>query len=74
MPVHSSSENVLGMAKHNTVRKITEAHLSNQRIRLSQTPAGRAVQGKIGWQVAYHQEKGPIPTMCTTIIESKSVP
>lgn len=56
IPVHSSTDNLLGMAKHNTVRELTEAHLSNQRIRLSQTPAGRAVLAKIGWQVAYYQE------------------
>ncbi|XP_077552083.1 uncharacterized protein LOC144166431 [Haemaphysalis longicornis] len=37
VPVHSSTEKLLGMRRHNSVDEMVEAHLSNQRIRLSQT-------------------------------------
>lgn len=74
IPICSSTEKILKMAKHNTVGELAEAHLSNQRVRLSQTKAGRAVLAKIGWQEAYYQERGPIPKNWMEKMNSKPLP
>ncbi|KAL1416431.1 hypothetical protein MTO96_000713 [Rhipicephalus appendiculatus] len=51
MPMYSSTQKLLDMSAHNTVEELIEAHLSSQRVRLSQTEHGRAVLRKIGWQI-----------------------
>ncbi|KAL3247584.1 hypothetical protein MRX96_057010 [Rhipicephalus microplus] len=56
VPIYSSTLRLLDMGAHKTVEDLIEAHLSNQRIRLSQTEHGRAVLRKIGWQIK------PVPT------------
>lgn len=74
IPCHSSTEKLLGMAKHNTVEELVEAHLSNQRVRLSQTAAGRLVLTKLGWQEADHKETGPLPKLWAQKIQTKPLP
>lgn len=48
IPKHSSTGRLLGMAKHNVVEELIEAHLFNQRVRLSQTSAGHRVFANVG--------------------------
>ncbi|KAG0421442.1 hypothetical protein HPB47_002668 [Ixodes persulcatus] len=74
MPKHSSTDKLLGMAKHNVVEELIEAHLSNQRVRLSQTSAGRRVLAKLGWQEADRKETGPLPRLWVHKIDSKPLP
>ncbi|XP_049525436.1 uncharacterized protein LOC119461595 [Dermacentor silvarum] len=50
LPIYSSTQRLQAMGAHNTVAEPIEAHLSNQRLRLSQTNHGRAVLDKIGWR------------------------
>ncbi|KAG0445368.1 hypothetical protein HPB47_016230 [Ixodes persulcatus] len=71
VPKHSSTDKLLGMAKHNVVEELIEAHLSNQRVRLSQTSAGRRVLDKLGWQEADRKETGPLPRVWAPTIDSK---
>lgn len=74
IPKHSSTDKLLGMAKHNVVEELIEAHLSNQRVRLSQTSAGRRVLAKLGWQEAERKETGPLPRLWAHKIHSKPLP
>ncbi|KAG0445377.1 hypothetical protein HPB47_016084, partial [Ixodes persulcatus] len=74
MPRHSSTNKLLGMAKHNVVEELIEAHLSNQRVRLSQTSAGRRVLARLGWQEADRKETGPLPRLWAHKIDSKPLP
>ncbi|KAH7977107.1 hypothetical protein HPB51_027035 [Rhipicephalus microplus] len=59
VPKYSSTLILLDMGAHKTVEELIEAHLSNQRIRLSQTEHGRAVLRKIGWQIEPVPIKAP---------------
>ncbi|KAG0410297.1 hypothetical protein HPB47_012593 [Ixodes persulcatus] len=63
MPRHSSTNKLLGMAKHNVVEELIKAHLSNQRVRLSQTSAGGRVLARLGLQEANRKETGPLPRL-----------
>ncbi|KAH8026656.1 hypothetical protein HPB51_023420 [Rhipicephalus microplus] len=47
VPIYSSTLRLLDKGTHNTIEDLIEAHLSNQRIRLSHTEHGRAVLCKI---------------------------
>ncbi|KAG0443348.1 hypothetical protein HPB47_015012 [Ixodes persulcatus] len=71
VPKHSSTDKLLGMAKHNVVEELIEAHVSNQRVWLSQTSAGRRVLAKLGWQEADRKETGPLPREWAHKIDSK---
>ncbi|KAL1473528.1 hypothetical protein MTO96_021942 [Rhipicephalus appendiculatus] len=51
-----------------------EAHLCNQRIRLSHTEHGRAVLRKIGWQIEPVPIKAALPEDWKTTIQTKPFP
>ncbi|KAL1484880.1 hypothetical protein MTO96_049930 [Rhipicephalus appendiculatus] len=74
VPIYSSTQRLLDMGSHNTVEELIEAHLSNQRIRLSHTEHGRAVLRKIGWQIEPVPIKAALPEDWKTTIETKPLP
>ncbi|KAL1427756.1 hypothetical protein MTO96_003103 [Rhipicephalus appendiculatus] len=74
VPIYSSTQRLLDMGAHNTVEELIEAHLSNQRIRLSHTEHGRAVLRKIGWQIEPVPIKAALPEDWKTTIETKPLP
>ncbi|KAL3240924.1 hypothetical protein MRX96_047876 [Rhipicephalus microplus] len=49
VPIYSPTLILLDTGARNTVEELIEAHLSNQRIRLSHTEHGQAVLRKIEW-------------------------
>ncbi|KAL1483399.1 hypothetical protein MTO96_033223 [Rhipicephalus appendiculatus] len=65
---------LLDMGAHNTAEELIEAHLSNQRIRLSHTEHGRAVLRKIGWQIEPVPIKAAHPEDWKTTIVTKPLP
>ncbi|XP_077548051.1 uncharacterized protein LOC144160739 [Haemaphysalis longicornis] len=62
LPIYSSTQRLQAMGAHNTLDELIEAHLSNKRLRLSQTNHGRAVLDKIGWRKERATIKRSIPT------------
>ncbi|KAK8774648.1 hypothetical protein V5799_010818 [Amblyomma americanum] len=74
MPIYSSTQRLLDMGAHNTVQELVEAHLSNQRIRLSHTEHGRTVLRKIGWQIEPVPIKAALPDDWKTTIPTKPLP
>ncbi|KAH7952593.1 hypothetical protein HPB51_028250 [Rhipicephalus microplus] len=66
VPIYSSTLRLLDMDAHNTAEELIEAHLSNQRIRLSHTEHGRAVLRKIEWQIE------PVPTKAVFLKDWKT--
>lgn len=74
MPIYSSTQKLLDMGSHNTVEELIEAHLSSQRIRLSQTEHGRAVLRKIGWQIEPLPTKTALPEQWKEAIQTKPLP
>ncbi|KAL3196429.1 hypothetical protein MRX96_015482 [Rhipicephalus microplus] len=74
VPLYSSTLRLIDEGAHNTVKKLIEAHLSNKRIRLSQTEQGRAVLRKIGWQIEPVPIKAALPDDWKTMIQTKPLP
>ncbi|KAL1468280.1 hypothetical protein MTO96_025551, partial [Rhipicephalus appendiculatus] len=74
VPVYSSTQRLLDMGAHNTVKELIEAHLSNQRIRLSHTEHGRAVLSNIGWQIEPVPIKAALPAHWKMTIPTKPLP
>ncbi|KAH7985425.1 hypothetical protein HPB51_026836 [Rhipicephalus microplus] len=62
------------MGAYNTVEELIEAHLSNQRIRLSHTEYGRAILRKIGCQIEPVPVKVALSEDWKTIIRTKPFP
>ncbi|KAH9380391.1 hypothetical protein HPB48_017614 [Haemaphysalis longicornis] len=74
LPIYSSTQRLQAMGVHNTVDELIEAHLSSQRLRLSQTIPGRAVLDKIGWRKEQATIKTTIPTEWTRTLKTKPLP
>ncbi|KAH8037507.1 hypothetical protein HPB51_011656 [Rhipicephalus microplus] len=74
VPIYSSTLRLLDMGAHKTMEELIEAHLSNQRIRLSQTEHGQAVLRKIGWQIEPVPIKAALPEDWKTTIQLKPLP
>ncbi|XP_037574531.1 uncharacterized protein LOC119456785 [Dermacentor silvarum] len=74
LPIYSSTQCLQAMGAHNTVDELIKAHLSNQRLRLSQTNHGHAVLDKIGWRKERATIKRYIPTEWMTSITTKPLP
>lgn len=51
LPIYTSTKRLYDMGMHNTLDELVEAHLSSQRLRLSNTEHGRRILQKIGWKI-----------------------
>lgn len=74
LPIYSSTKCLYEMGVHNTVDELVEAHLSSQRIRLSQTEHGRRVLQKLGWTVEPTLTTSKLPDKWREALTSKPLP
>ncbi|XP_077547715.1 uncharacterized protein LOC144159942 [Haemaphysalis longicornis] len=74
LPAYTSTKRLCEMGVHNTVDKLVEAHLSNQRMRLSGSEHGRRILEKIGWRPEPVQTSGRVPEHWRDKINTKPLP
>ncbi|XP_077548346.1 uncharacterized protein LOC144161570 [Haemaphysalis longicornis] len=74
LPMYSSTKRLMDMGTHNAADELIEAHLSNQRVRLSRTEHGRALLHKMGWQVEPQTEEAPLSKGWHDSITTKPLP
>ncbi|XP_077540901.1 uncharacterized protein LOC144153118 [Haemaphysalis longicornis] len=74
LPAYTSTKRLYEMGVHNTVDELVEAHLSNQRMRLSGSEHGRRILEKIGWRPEPVQTSGRVPEHWRDKINTKPLP
>lgn len=74
VPMSASTCKLLEMGLHNSVDELIEAHLANQKQRLSQTKAGRRILQKIGWKATLSEDRDQLPDEWLEAIKSKPIP
>ncbi|XP_077551209.1 uncharacterized protein LOC144164821 [Haemaphysalis longicornis] len=74
LPAYTSTKRLYEMGVHNTVDELVEAHLSNQRMRLSGSEHRRRILEKIGWRPEPVQTSGRVPEHWRDKINTKPLP